>query len=174
MIRLADMKKHLKAEDHTADDDLIVEIEQAAVAFIQNETGRFFGGIGEITEVVSANGWASIWLQAEPIMDDPDYMPFTLERRVLGSGWGAVGATEFEVDGYRLYPLTYWTPGHRTLRATYWAGYDEGAEPADVQQAVKELATRMYERRSAMVEGSVSEMPFSVRDVIRAHRVVVV
>lgn len=174
MIPLRDLKRHLKVDaDITADDPLIVEMEQAAVAFMQNETGRHFGGSGEIVEVLSSNGWASIWLSAAPEIDD-DYLPFLLERRSGPSGeWEAVDANDYDVDGYRLYPLTYWTPGRRTLRATYYsAAYAEGAEPPDVQQAVRELVTRMYKVRLPQVD--VADVPAGVRDIIRAHRVIVV
>lgn len=177
MISLADLKLHLKVDaDQTDDDTLIVEMEQAAVAYLQNETGRYFGPAAEIVEVLSANGWASIWLQAAPITDDEDYYPFVLEQRATPSGdWEVIESTDYEVDGYRLYPLKYWTPGRRTLRATYYAaGYDEGAEPADIQQAVRELVTKMYKHRKPIVEGGVAELPFGVADVIRAHRIIVV
>lgn len=176
MIPLRDLKLHLKVDpDVTTDDTLIVEMEQAAVAFMQNETGKYFGQSGEIVEILSANGWASIWLQAAPMIDD-DYYPFVLEQRATPSGeWEVIADSDYEVDGYRLYPLTYWTPGRRTLRATYYSdAYAEGAEPPDVQQAVRELVTRMYKHRLPFVEGSVlTDLPASVRDVIRAHKVVV-
>lgn len=176
MISLTDLKLHLKVDpDQTADDSLIVEMEQAAVAYLQNQTGKYLGASGEITEILSANGWASIWLQAAPITDDEDYFPFLLERRNTPSGdWEVVESTDYEVDGYRLYPLTYWTPGRRTLRATYYStGYAEGDEPADIQQAVRELVTKMYKHRKPIVEGGVAELPFGVADTIRAHRIVV-
>jgi hypothetical protein len=177
VIPLQDLKLHLKVDaDVTADDTLIVAMEEAAVAYLQNETGRYFGESGEITEILSANGWASIWLQAAPITDDEDYFPFLLERRSTPSGdWEVVDSTDYEVDGYRLYPLSYWTPARRTLRATYYSSaYAEGAEPPDVQQAVRELVTRMYKYRLPFVEGSVlADLPGSVADVIRAHKVVV-
>lgn len=174
MIGLRDLRLHLKVDpDQTTDDTLIVEMEQAAVAYLQNQTGRHFGGQGEITEVLSSNGWASIWLQAAPEIDD-DYLPFLLERRTTPSGeWEVVPATEYEVDGYRLYPLAYWTPGRRTLRATYYsAGYSEGAEPADIQEAIRRLVTKLYTKRAPTVgEADIDDF---VRSTIMAHRVVVV
>jgi hypothetical protein len=175
MIALRDLKLHLKVDpDQTSDDTLIVEMEQAAVAYLQHQTGCYFGPVGEVTEVLSANGWASIWLGAIPLVGD-DYQPFALERRSYPAGaWDAVDTADYEVDGGRLYPLTYWTPGRRTLRATYWAGYAEGAEPPDVQQAVRELVAKMYDHRKPIVEGSVAELPYGVRQTIHAHRVMVV
>lgn len=175
MIRLVDLKRHLKVDpDQTADDTLIVEMEQAAVAYLQNATGCYFGPVAEISEVLSANGWASIWLQGPPILDDED-RPFALERRTYPAGaWEAVESADYEVDGARLYPLVYWSPALRSLRASYWAGYAEGAEPPDVQQAVRELVAKMYDHRKPIVEGSVSELPFGVQRVIRSHRVIVV
>lgn len=175
MIDLATLKLHLKVDpDITVDDPLIIAMEEAAVAYIQNETGRYYGESGEITEVLSAFGWGPITLQTAP---EPDsiYTPITVEKRTLLSGdWEVVDAADYEIDGNRLFPRVFWTPGARTIRITYTGGYDEGAEPADIQQAVRELVARMYKYRLPFVEGSVlAELPASVSDVIRAHRVVV-
>lgn len=175
MISLPLLKAHLKVnEDETADDALIVEMEEAAVAFMENETGKYFGELSEITEVLSANGWAPIWLRATPLADSDD-TPVLLESRTYPNGsWAEVAATDYEIDGQRLYPLAYWIPGSRTLRLTYWAGSDVGGEPADVRQAVRELVTRMYEKRMPYVDSSVVDLVAGVREVIRAHRVQVV
>lgn len=180
MIILSALKEYLKVdEDETADDLLILEIEQAAIAYLQNETGRYWGPIVELTETLSGNGWAPVWLQADPITQDDadypnDYPPLALELRSFPNGtWSTLEqGTGYEVDGGRLYPLTYWTPGRRTLRAVYWAGFEDGEAPADIQQAVRELCVRMYDHRSPVVSGTVvAELPFSVREIIRAHRV---
>lgn len=171
MISVDELIEYLKADE--ADEALIEEFELAAVAIMQNETGRYFGPFAEITEVLSGNGWAPIWLQADPVIDE-DYDPFELELRSYPNGdWSFLtSGTDFEVDGGRIYPLVYWTPGRRTLRATYWAGYEPGEEPADVRQAVRELVARMFEHRKPFVVGTtVAELPFSVQQTIRAHRI---
>lgn len=177
MIPLAVLKRHLKVDDDiVADDELIKGYEEAAVQIMQNETGRFLGALGEVTELLSGNGWAGIWLQGSPIIDE-DYSPFVLERRNgPGGTWEAVPSTDFEVDGYRLYPLAYWAPGLRTLRATYTAGYaEDDDEPADIRQAVRELVSKMYEHRKPFVAGTtIADLPYSVQEIIRANRVIVV
>lgn len=171
MISLKDLRRHLIIDDDlVSDDGLIVQMEEAAVAYLQNETGRYFGPLAEITEVLSSNGWAPIWLRAAAIPDSVE-TPVLIERRSFPNGaWETVPATDYEIDGQRLYPLAFWIPGVRTLRATYWAGYAEGAEPADVQQAARELVTRMYEKRLP----TVSDVSDSVREVVRANRITVV
>lgn len=173
MNSLADLKLHLKVDpDITADDSLILQMQEAAVAYLQDQTGRYFGELGEITEVVSTNGWGPVVLQVAPEADSI-YTPVTVERRALMSGdWETVDSADYEIDGNRLYPRVWWEPGARLLRITYTGGYAEGAEPADVQQAVRELVAKMYRYRSPTVEGSIEELPFGVRDVILAHRVV--
>jgi hypothetical protein len=176
MIALAELKKHLKVdEDQTNEDALIKGYEEAAVAIMESETGCYFGPVAQISEVVSGNGWGPIYLRGEPVTDD-EYDPFALERRESqGVEFGAVVATDYEIDGRALYPLAWWTPAQRNLRATYTAGYAENEEPQDIRQAVRELVTKMYEHRAPMVVGTiVAELPYSVQQVIRAWRKVVV
>lgn len=177
MISLAALKEYLKIdEDETADDDLLEEMEEAAVSIIENETGRYFGPVVELVETLSGNGWAPIWLRADPLEEGEYVQPFALELRAFPDGtWESVADTDFEVDGGRLYPLVYWTPGRRTLRATYWAGYETGSEPADIQQAVRELVAKMYHHRLPFAVGTtIAELPYSVQQIIRANRVTVV
>lgn len=171
MIDLRTLKKHLKVDtDQTVDDDLIVEMEQEAVAYMQNETGRYYGPLVEFTEILSPRGWAPLWLQGIPVVDD-DYLEFTLERRATSlEAWGAVESTEYELDGQRLIPTVFWRAAERTLRATYWAGYAENDEPADVRGAVRQLVTRMYQQRLP----AVVEVDDTVRQVVRAQKIVIV
>lgn len=171
MIDLRTLKRHLKVDaNQTIDNELIVEMLEAAVAYMQNETGRYFGPLAEFTTVLSPRGWSPLWLQGIPVIDD-DYLTFELESRAtVSEAWEAVDAADYETDGQQLIPSVFWAPASRTLRATYTAGYAEGAEPADVRGAVRQLVTQMYQHRLP-VEAVVDD---SVRAVIRAHRITVV
>lgn len=171
MIRLSELKDHLKIDaDQTAEDPLLVDMEAAAVAYMENETGRYFGPVATFVEILSPRGYLPLWLEAIPITTD-DYPDFLLERRSAISGeWGEVDDSEYEVEGQRLFPATSWTPAQRTLRASYTAGYAENAEPADVRGAVRQLTTRMYQMRLP----TVTEVDDSVREVVRSHKITVV
>jgi hypothetical protein len=176
MIELKVLKRQLKIDDdQIADDGLILQMEAAAVTFMQNETGLYFGPVSEITDVLSSNGYAPIWLHGTPLLGD-EYMPFSLERRSSPAGtWEVVATTDYEVDGARLYPLTYWLPARRNLRATYWSGFEETEEaPADIRQKVRELVTLMYEHRQPFIDGTITTAVFGLADVIRANKVTVV
>lgn len=174
MISLAVLKAHLKVDADMVDDDaLIVEMEQGAVAIMEEETGCYFGQVADLTEILTSRGWGPIPLRAAPVDDD---YPLILERRAsAGSEWSEVDAADYEIDGQRLFPLVWWTPGDRSLRATYVGGFEEGREPADVRKAVRELVTLQYQHRLPLVTGTtVAELPYSVQQVIRAHKIVVV
>jgi hypothetical protein len=172
MIPLHLLRSHLNIDaDLTEDDQLIIQMEAAAVEYVQNETGRYFGPIALLTDVLYGYAGAPLWLRATPIMDD-DERPFLLEE-FAGDVFTPLTAGEYTVAGARIYPVRRWQT-HRMLRATYWGGYLPGDEPADVQQAVREIVTRMYERRLPYIDESTLDLIGGAREVIRAHKVMVV
>lgn len=170
MISLDELKLHLKAEDTTADDELIADIEQSAVAFMENETGEYYGPVVELTDEFMAGHSGPYYLRATPVLDDPG-QPFTIERRYsFGEAYEVVPSTEYEIVGRRIF-LAQWADPPRSLRVSYYGGYAEGDEPAEVRLAVRELVTKMYEQRSPVVIGTIAaELPMGLRRIIEQRR----
>lgn len=172
MIALSVLRAHLH-EPPTADNALIRQYEQAAVARMERETGRYFGAPVARTEYREATGQREIWLAETPtgtvsVTSDGTVVPaadFTLRERRLRhtSRWGAP-----------------WTPAD--LVVSYEAGYTASgtaeeasvAAPDDIREAVLDLVTLYYvERIPVSATAGVTEMPHRVQAVINSWRRIV-
>lgn len=162
MIGLQDLKLHMKVDAaDRADDELILEMERAAVDYLEMETGRYFGPVAVITEALSPRGYAPLYLRTAPFISE-EYPAPTVESRARGGAWGP--EADYEIEGDRLIPTTYWAPGERLIRVTYSGGYSEGDGPPAVRAAVRSLVTRMYQTRTSLPVADAE-----VREVIRAQ-----
>lgn len=130
-----------------ADLDVIAELERAAVAYVQTQTGRYFGPRQEHTEIVRGTGTCDLYLigWAQDANLEDAYFDTELlveERQYAGDAYTVL--TDYDV---RVLPgetklvrhqNVYWTRGYE-YQVTYLRGYAEGEEPADIRKIVLTL-----------------------------------
>lgn len=146
MIAMEDLQEYLGVQDCTSSEEWMLELlEEAAVAFVEGETGQYFGPVISFTQVVDGSGQEVLWL---------DYLPTTftsISYRTAAdlSAWTAYDSTDYEQDGRKLFRLgAVWPRGRRNLRVIYDAGYAAGEEPSEVRQAVLSLVSAAWKRKS--------------------------
>ena len=132
MIPLHVVAQYLRVED-ASQADLVEELERAAVAFVERETGRYFGPVQTVTETFSGVSGRRLLLRDKP----------TGTVTVTENG---VATTDFTADGRVLLHTVTWSP-YVDIRATYQRGYAEGQEPGDVRALVLQLTAHYYENR---------------------------
>lgn len=157
MIPVPELRDYLRL-DHLEDDYLLEQVERAAVAYVERETGRYFGPREEGTEHLAGTGTSALWLADEPAG------PVEV---VNSYDWPVV---DFTVHGRRLHRVAGWATTS-CYAVTYERGYEEGEEPADVRLAVMQLVALMYEYRSPVLAGETASRAHEiVADVIRLWR----
>ena len=134
MIPLHVVAQYLRVED-ASQADLVEELERAAVAFVERETGRYFGPVQMVTEFFSAVAGRAILLRDEPTG------AVTVEESTV-AGW--VAPTDYTRDGRFLYHTVAWSP-YVDIRVTYQRGYAEGKEPGDVRMLVLHLVQHYFD-----------------------------
>lgn len=170
MISIAELKQHLKITS-TDEDLLLAELEEAAVQFVETQTGRYFGPARSVTEYLRAAG-DSLFLHEAPIGE------VTVQRRSSATATAeAVEATEFAVRGRRLVKPAGW--GTSEYEVTYSVGYEEGAQPEDIRGAVRDLVALAYRGRDGIVSETTGGYSYrladadsvsGLRDTLRAYR----
>jgi hypothetical protein len=124
--------------------------ERGAVAFVERQTGRYFGEPDELTEYLIGDGTRNLWIRDRVVPVDTDsgeeYAVASVRARTNPGG----DPTELEQGtDYLVRPLDRETPLVRTggnvwTRGTeyevlYLRGYVLGTEPADIRQLVIDL-----------------------------------
>lgn len=158
MIAIADLRNALRVEDDTpaAENDLIRDYERAAVAFVERDTGRYFGPAVERTDYFTAYGQPVLWLENTPA-----------GAVTVTSDGTAVDAADFETRGRRIVREGGWGDYRRPVEiaATYTAGGtvpdpvgapDVWEAPADIRNAVRMLTGHWYENRIPVATGTVA------------------
>jgi hypothetical protein len=149
MIDPDELRDYVGAEE--ADEATLTAIEQAAVAFVQNYTGRYFGPPELVEEYVTGRGGRRLYLR-DHVTYDPSYpddpaVVLVDERTIPGDG-----PTAFTQDTDFVYRALgrenvlirfgttwgQWTEPYE-YAVTYWRGYPPGDEPADIRQLVKDM-----------------------------------
>jgi hypothetical protein len=170
MISTARLVAWAKAEGLAAEETTLRELERAAVAYINEPGGRYFGAEDEIVENIPWRGEKVVRLGNEPtdlVLESWD-----------GTGWAVVSSGDYLVAGRLVYLTDFRTTTGTTthLRATYTAGYAETAPdvwdaPADIQQAVRMLVGHWFTNREAAVVGVASdEVAMGVRMILDKYR----
>jgi len=123
------------------DEAVLVELEAAAVKFVETQTGRYFGPQKSVTAVLRGNGSARLWLPETPA----SAVASVVEREYAG----ATGTTILNTseDGFvqrtigtetvlvRKGAGGVWRFGYE-YEVTLTVGYVAGSEPADIYEAV--------------------------------------
>jgi hypothetical protein len=127
----------------TGQDAWLLEVERNAVAFIETQTGWYFGPPQEgYVDIVTAVDPRDLWLTAHPA--DLDDIEMVEERR-----WPGDDPVEIELGEFEPRVRDRWTRLVRLGRATWKAGheysvpfdrgYAAGEEPGDIRQLVIDL-----------------------------------
>jgi len=131
----------------------------AATEWMQSQTGRYFGEPKEVDEVVSGDNDATLWLREEPYVDESLAGPLEVfEAAGIGADMVALDEEGFVTRGRKLVRTGYrrwWSS--REYRLVYWVGYPLDAGPADVREAVAQLAMWMWGEMATGVAGGVRE-----------------
>ena len=144
MIGLSEIKAYLRVTS-AAQDSILEALERSAVAFIEEETGRYFGAPVATTEYVSGLGVRDLWLTETPTA------PVVVEQETVENetvSWETVTATKYVTRGARLVHYLAWEAGVENYRVTYTKGYDAGEEPETIRRAVLDLVKYKYDGRN--------------------------
>lgn len=176
-----------------ADVPLIEDMRDAAIAFIESQTNRYFGPVTSHTEWLRGNGTRSLWLSASPILEDP--LTITVTEYTHAGATGSVvvedGSTGFSIRNHgtetelvRLGGGGVWTNGY-DYAVTYSRGYADDQGPKDIEHVLIELVRNRYNSEGAEVmksetiggysytrfdAGDLGALPAADQAVIDAHR----
>ena len=166
MISLSDLELHLGLSDGE-DSALLIDMEKAAVAFIQNATRRYFGAEETVVEYLTGNGGRHLWLAEPPSVDaygDRDAITVT-ERAYPGATEtdlvedNATNGFETRLVGFEAYLSRlggYRWVNEYEYEVIYTRGYvltaagadgtpDDIAAPDDIRQLVIDLISLRYQ-----------------------------
>lgn len=165
MIELDDLRDALEQPDRS-EDPYIRDLEAAAVAYAERQTGLYLGAARDATEYVIGGGTSDLWL-AGPVAE------ITSVTEHAYSGDDGTVLTAEDDDGYLV-------RGDRLVRKngnTWYRGYEyevaysQGADvPADIQQAVRQLVALWFEARLPVSDAGLQDIPHTVSDIFAAHR----
>lgn len=145
MLSLSDIKDWLGIPSATTTyDTILTNLETRAVAFLENQTDRYFGAPLEFTEILDGNDRDELWLREEP-----NVIRSVAYRDSLNNAWIEYDVqADYEQDGRRLLRLDdTWPRGRRNLKVVYVAGYSAGNEPDDIKQALFDLIALKFRGR---------------------------
>lgn len=136
IVSLEELKRALGIElTETGEDQLLVELEQRAAAWVTEQLERNFGQPNDRVEYAEGNGQRQLWLRGH--VEAPGVV--TVRSRALAGGdWQAFAGFELRgdslvrTDGYR------WSPAEE-YELTYPDGY--AAAPGDIKALVIELVS---------------------------------
>jgi hypothetical protein len=160
LIALAETKTWLGVSG-SDDDALLTALIARVVAFLQVQTGRYFGESDSHTEYLPGTGTADLWLN-EPADD----ITSVHERSYAGETWSEI--TEGDDDGFELRGRRLLRKGwaswsrDREYRVIYEFGYATG--PEDVRQLALDLVSLKYSEHDTASEAASDLKSFQIGD----------
>lgn len=162
MIAVADLKAWLGiAAADTSKNDLLEALEARAVAYLEEQTERYFGPVESpvFSEILPGQGTRDLWLSELPAA-----VPASVSEAAY-PGATSAAITGTAADGYvlrtrgseawlRRKGSYVWTKGYEYLVA-YERGYAAGEEPGAIKQAVFDLVRIAYKQRDAAGAGAI-------------------
>lgn len=122
------------------------ELMESQLAWVMMRTGRYFGEVKQFTQRF-VGGEQVIWLPEEPVVAVET--PLAVAQG-YGETWTDVDSADYEVDGRMIVHLSsIWTSPsmgtpRRNVRVTYYAGYEIGGLPGDIEQLILDLTARNW------------------------------
>jgi hypothetical protein len=140
-MTVAELKEYLRVRN-TAEDDLITQLYDAALAILERETGEWYGPVKTVTDYLRSGGDVG-YLSSTPSA------PLTsVEARGETGDWAPVAGSDYEQTGRRMHFLnteTQSAPPER--KVVYDTGRAAGAIPDDVWLKIAQLVTLAFEQR---------------------------
>lgn len=139
-----------------ADAAALAELERGVVAFLQTQTGRYFGPPELVSEFAEGAGISRLWLRDhathDPEASGPDEVVSVEERNVPGADPTLIGNYELrQADRESLLVRLggdVWLMDFE-YEVLYWRGYQVGEEPADIRALVMDLVTARWALRES-------------------------
>ena len=162
-ITLEEAKKHLEIQ-HAADDDMIQSMLDAAIDYVETESGK---NLSEklVRQEAGAFG-RQVRLFRGPIqsIERVEYDPVGGGAPLEFTGHRFLNGRLLTAAGHRFPPAS-------AVRVSYIAGFKPGEMPPALGHAVKLLLGHFYANREAVNVGNiVSEFPHGVASILRSHR----
>lgn len=130
-----------------ADVPRLEDMRDAALAFIETQTQRYFGPVTVTTETVRGSGGRTLWLSEEALVTDPVTLAVS---ELTYPGATPVVLTAAATDGYELRSRQIvrlgghiWVKRYEYL-VTYSRGYAENHGPKDIEHVLIELVRSRY------------------------------
>lgn len=142
MVSVNELARWLNIETPTPSQRLVLrDLEKHTVAFVQEQTGRYFGLEVEFTEIIAGRGTPFLWL------NEPATTITSVEERWRpGEAWTAL--TDYEQRESQLIREDglVWQYEYE-YRVIYDFGYAAGQEPGDIRQLVLDLVKLKWDQR---------------------------
>jgi uncharacterized phiE125 gp8 family phage protein len=170
-VTLAEAKAHCRV-DNTASDTLITALILAARQHVEQVTGL---AIVAQTVEVRASCWADLaGLPVGPVVSVTSlkYLDsFGVEQTLSSSAYTFIGANtlapSIECAYSYTWPTVLWQAD--AIRVVVSAGYS--TVPAPLKAAILLLIGQWFERRESTIEGTLAELPHTVRDLLTNYRI---
>jgi hypothetical protein len=145
LCQIADLKAYLRRDPNepTADDVVLARLISASSDYFRNQTGWDEVPQAGYTDTKDGNGLGIVYLDQRPIL--------TVASVSIDGVPVALGDFSFTEDAVRLLSGTF-TPGIANVLVSYTAGLN--ATPADVMQAVIEIAAGLYKQAPHLGQSS--------------------
>ena len=141
MISLADLKAYLGGSFTTAEDAILTDLEERAVALVERATGRYFGASGSHTYTLEGPGDTSIWVN-----DTLTAVTSVSIRDTVGEDWTLLDAEDYEQYGSEFLRASglAWPDGRALVQIIATRGYATDAEPGPIRQLVLDLVNWQF------------------------------
>lgn len=141
MISLADLKAYLGGTFTTAEEGVLTDLEERAVALVERATGRYFGASGSHTYTLEGTGDTSIWVN-----DTLSAVTSVSIRDTVGEDWTALDSEDYEQYGSEFLRAAglAWPDGRALVQIVATRGYATDAEPGPIRQLVLDLVAWQY------------------------------
>lgn len=141
MISLADLKAYLGGTFTSADEAVLTDLEERAVALVERATGRYFGASGSNTYTLEGTGNPAIWVN-----DTLSAVTSVSVRDAVGEDWTVLDAEDYERYGSEFLRADglAWPDGRALVQIVATRGYATDAEPGPIRQLVLDLVNWQY------------------------------
>ena len=141
MISVADLKAYLGGSFTVAEEAILTDLEERAVALVERATGRYFGASGSHTYTLEGTGDTSIWVN-----DTLSAVTSVSIRGEVGEDWTALESTDYEQYGSEFMRANglKWPDGRALVKIVATRGYATDAEPGPIRQLVLDLVNWQY------------------------------
>ncbi len=178
MLDVDYLTRHLGLS-HVGTDDaaVLTAIEASQVAFVESRTGRHFQAKTNLVEIYDGSGSSVLELRTEiPTDHDSTTVAVAIANGVY---WYDIllNPLQWRID---LHPalgtrnlltlvVSHWPYTFRSIRVTYYGGYEAGSEPAEIRHLVADLVALRFRSRLKAVGTNQSTAQEEGDDVLPKH-----